>query len=488
MSQFKDFNVVVTNGSTTVRAIWEVSIGTITGGPYTVGEGLTWGTTGVGTHVIDQSGKMRLYRTAGEEPESGDTITGGTSGATCVISDISVVNQYGIGVNPPRFYDSPSQSGCAAGDGFVVNAATAAAVYQDLGTVTSSHRDYFPLAVAWTGPTLVDVPAYITRDFTANNDYPLPNPGDARAATIIAKALKMIDTVVVAAGWKDVDSDSVSGWQGNWDDKGGTGDFTVKWRHEFGRVIFSGAAERTPNFTSAQFDREAYQWVKRATVITGVGGTSDSQHIEWDTVLGYENTIVEANVTTPVNQTSGVYSKGRFRLNENGLYVLKAHIHQCQVANTVGDMVKFQFRDVTTGTPAVIGVESYQTVAASTYDNIGFIDQHNLMAYFEVTGAPTTKPLIDLYMTEIATSNFTSLRANCSWMTVQYFNPLSSTEQSELLFTLPVGDRPRHKVIAPVQEGYHRERIEIDTDGTVRYKGYGIGDHIDLSHVSFTVS
>jgi hypothetical protein len=486
MAQFKDFECIVTNGSTTVRAIWEVFIGSISGGPYVDGEALSWAGTGVGVLVsVDTgAGSMRLYRTAGEEPEALDTITGGSSSATCDITSIVTANQYGNAVNPPRFDDSPTQGAIQAADGFVANAALVAAVFGVVGG--SIARDSFALVSNWTGATLVDVPGFIVRDFTPNWDLPLVNQGDGRAASIIAEAMRRLDVVDVFSAWKDVDNDAVAGWQGNWDDKGGAGDYEVRWRSERGRVVLSGSAERTPNFAPSVFNRTSYQHVSRNAALAA----GNDQHIEWDNRIGYEDdAIVEANVTTPVDQTPGVWSKGRFRLGVNGLYVFKAHVHQCLVDSNETpptDLVQFNFRDVTTGSPVVLAPPSTQAYSSI---GIGLIDQHNITAYFEVTGAPSTKPLIDLYLNELVADEFLSIRdGNESWMSVQYFNPFAAAEADELLFTLPVGDRPRHNVVIPVQDGNFQERVEIGTDGTVYYKGYGDGSGVDLSHVTFTVA
>lgn len=87
--------VRVENGSNTVRHIHQANYTDLASGPYTSGEAVTWDGGGVGVVVEDQSSLqvLKLYRTSGPLPAAGDTLTGGSSGATSeVVSMIEALD------------------------------------------------------------------------------------------------------------------------------------------------------------------------------------------------------------------------------------------------------------------------------------------------------------------------------------------------------------------------------------------------------------
>jgi hypothetical protein len=484
MSQFKDFNCVVTNGSAVVRAVWEVTHGAVSSGPFNDGEALTWGVDGVGVILSDDTTTMkaRFTRTSGAEPAVSDTITG-AGGANAVISQMDILDALGNDINPPRFADSPAQGTISQNDFFVVNSAADAGVFGILSATFG--RDSFTLAANWSGTTLTDVAGYITRDFTPNNNWPLTLPGDLRAAAIIRRALMLADTLDVVGDWKDVTNDSVSGWQGSWQDKTGGDDYTVRWRNEHGRVILSGVAERSPASTEGTVAHQPHF----AEALLGANFATAAKHIEFDTALATLGTDVLVNVTTPINQTSGVYSKGRFKLVTTGKYLISAHVHISDAYSTGGLQSVASFRDATTGTPVTLqpSLELWNSQAVGAYDAL----KGSLSRVFDCTVANS---LIDLYLTDPNAEVSNALANRCSMRIEKIEDVAWPSEINELLFTLPVGDRPRYQVVIPVTSQLvvgsrpMPDRIVINSSGVVRYRGYGDASAVDLSHVSFTTS
>lgn len=298
MSQFQNFNCVVTGGSITVRAIYDVVVGVVTGSGFTAGETVNYTGGGVGVFASLVSGRFRFYRTSGPEAVVGNVFTGVSSSSTVQITSVVTQNESGIDVNPPRFADSPSQGALVAGASFVVQSAAASGItMQVAGGIT---RDSFDLTSVWTGLTFTDVPGFLTRDFTPNNGFPLPQPGDGQTASIIATALRKIDTLVPIFGpWKTVVSDA-GGYAANWTDASGTGDFTVGWRNESGRIVLRGVAHRTSGTSSPSTiftlpvgdrPRSRVQFVQASTNIAGSTSIALYIRIEVDGVVSFVGTV-----------------------------------------------------------------------------------------------------------------------------------------------------------------------------------------------------
>jgi len=180
MAQFNAGTVVVTNSSTTVRAILTFNLTNVTGA-FSVPETVTWTGGGTGTTVAYDSGNkiLKLYMTAGAVPALTNTLTGSSSGATGDVQS--------LGIATPPNYDTATPS-VASGQSFKV--AGSNVVYFLTSTITSTS---FVLSASYQEDTENDVAYSITRDFSINRSYPKPNTGDVEALPIIADAIEKID-------------------------------------------------------------------------------------------------------------------------------------------------------------------------------------------------------------------------------------------------------------------------------------------------------
>jgi len=193
MSQFVGFNVSF--AGTTAYSVWTVTHAAVVSGPFSSPEALTWpGGVGIfiSTSDIGSGGVMRLIRLTGDDPAVGDTVTGGTSGATALITAITILDELGRSINPPGFDGSGNQGAVVAGDFFVI--AETAYVAQGFSITGTPIHDSFAIDVAPSPGNPVDQAGVITRDFTPVFGWPVPNPGDTRVAAIVRRALVEVET------------------------------------------------------------------------------------------------------------------------------------------------------------------------------------------------------------------------------------------------------------------------------------------------------
>ncbi len=485
MSQFQEFNVYIANGQQTVRAIWEVIHGTVTGGPFVAGEGLTWGVDGVGVFLSTANNAMRLYRTSGAEPAEGDTITGGTSTATTPINQIDTQDSNGVDINPPRFADSPSQGAIMAGDLVAVADSGAADIVAQVGG--SIGRDSFTLVANWSPATVSDVAGFVSRDLTPNRSYPLVHPGAGRAGTILSEAVRRIDADInsILGGsinWKDVDNDSVAGWQGNWDDLAPAVGMVRWFKDALGYVNFEGYGIRTPAFVAIN------EWSIDAREVARVSGTRD--------VIGVgsvQSFLNGADGTVNLDATDASFGNAvtidlindRVTLAEDGIYRLSwralAYANgQDSAAAKVGAM---ELREDPAGTPALIAVSRHLIHDLGVGTTSVEWSAVGGEALLERTGTDRT---FDLYLTNLGTLE--DIYVCEVSLTIEKMTPTltrDSSQYDELMFTLPVGFRPSYDLILTGHDTDTYICVKITTDGEVRYIGTGTGARAELTGLRF---
>lgn len=235
MSQFRDFQVVTITGLT--FAVWEIQIGPITG-TFGASDSLQWDSSaGLGTMIgqVPTNNTIKFYRNSGAFPAVGNLLTSVSSGATATITGIVTTNENGRHINPPLFLTSPSQGALAVNDVATVRTAEGAFVERAITVVDA--EDKFTVSPAWPSPFNIDVPGYVTRDFTPNLGLPLPSTGDAIIAQQIRSAFLKLDTQDPVGAWTTTHS-----YGTNWQDKAGS---PFRFRAEHGRVILDGISEKT---------------------------------------------------------------------------------------------------------------------------------------------------------------------------------------------------------------------------------------------------
>lgn len=113
MAQFRNFNFVAIQGNSVLSAVWEVTIGPVSMGPFDDIEAISW-SGGTGLTVMEGSkfkaGLVRFIRTTGDEPFVDAVLLGGATSATATIIAIRKLSAGSReDINPPRFGDSPKQ-------------------------------------------------------------------------------------------------------------------------------------------------------------------------------------------------------------------------------------------------------------------------------------------------------------------------------------------------------------------------------------------
>lgn len=171
----------VTNGSTTVRHVWNLVVTGYTTIPP--GTGITWSGGGVGIFVSYDSAlaRLKMYRTAGPDPVAGTVFVGDASGGATVL-------QYGPGT--PGKWDLGTIGGTpvyfhrtGSGKAFIVS--------------SLDDTDRLTLSAAYDDPTETDVGYGITQDYTANFAIPIVQLGDVDALTVLSLALVKIDQLIL---------------------------------------------------------------------------------------------------------------------------------------------------------------------------------------------------------------------------------------------------------------------------------------------------
>jgi len=296
MTQFRNFHI---NGTgTSVKSVWSVTIGTVTG-TFTLSESITWDSSaGTGTllSVPISNAIARFSRTSGDFPEEGDLITGSSSGATATITSISTQDETGIHQNPPLFKTSPSQGAVKVNDLVVIK--TAAGAFLRKKVLAIPGEDELTIDSGF-GATCVDVPTVIYRDFTPNLLLPLPSAGDALVANQIREAFLVLDNQNPVEDWQ-AGPTLVSGWR-QLDAVTSPNRPSYRFRKEHGRVILDGGieliagaitvvhgSESVPIFTMPVGYRPTYQQL--FTVYDGV--VVEINTAGWARILG------SASVTT----------------------------------------------------------------------------------------------------------------------------------------------------------------------------------------------
>jgi hypothetical protein len=170
--------VLVTNGSTTVRAVWVCDYASTTGTPQ-AGEALSWAGGGVGTLVQHVSGSMQVHvvRTSGPNPAAGTVITGGSSGATWTLA--------GLAAGTPPGFDT---AGLASGMRFFVEGRGIPYV---LGSTFQA--DNFALQGSYAEVTETNVGYSITRDYSPFFGWALPRIGDVDAPAVVSEGIVAAD-------------------------------------------------------------------------------------------------------------------------------------------------------------------------------------------------------------------------------------------------------------------------------------------------------
>jgi hypothetical protein len=208
MSQFLGFRCVVVNGSNLVRAVWEIVIGVVTGGPFIAGETLTFLGGGQAVYLSDtgDGGRLYCYLTGTEvEPAVGNTLTGGTSGATVAVASATAKNFPTFCGNPPRFADSPDQGPIATSHLFYI----AGQPRGIIGATIDIKRSSFKLSANWGGDTFNEttVAAYPTgreaavhRNVTPTLVLPLIAAGEKFSAESFNDAMTKLDVAIGAGG------------------------------------------------------------------------------------------------------------------------------------------------------------------------------------------------------------------------------------------------------------------------------------------------
>lgn len=208
---FERGRVRVENGSTIVRWIWTVFYANLSGA-FVPGEGLTWGADGVGVFVriVASSTQLFLYRTSGSNPAIGDTITGGTSGATCDVQNVEDVASFDTEVEASDFF-TREDTGIAYFLSSTIN------------------PDNFVLTAPYQEDTENEVSYSIKSDFTVFFNFALPEVGEIDPEVTMARAIQSIEAQFLIGLNRNqrfftqashgfalgdvVYFDSVSGWQ-----------------------------------------------------------------------------------------------------------------------------------------------------------------------------------------------------------------------------------------------------------------------------------
>jgi len=201
MSQFAGFHCIVKNGQNTVRAVWEIVIGVVTGGPFIAGETLTFPGSGQAVYLSDtgDGGRLYCYLTGTEvEPAVGQVLTGGTSTATVTVASATPKSFPAFCGNPPRFGDSPDQGAIATGQIFHITGEGVGIV----GATIDIKRSSFKLGVNWGGNTFDETTvatypqgreAVVNRSLTAVLALPLLAPGAKFSAEAYNEAMRRLD-------------------------------------------------------------------------------------------------------------------------------------------------------------------------------------------------------------------------------------------------------------------------------------------------------
>jgi hypothetical protein len=181
VSQLRQGTVALTNGNALVRGNYDVIFST-NSGTFAGGEAITWPGGGTGNVVsfLSVSHRLVFYRTAGPVPVAATVISAAGSGASGTIGSLS-------STSVPRFdLELPG------GGPPVFEVPGIGEVY----VVTSETADTFTLTAPYAGVTDPQSGYILTRDFTANRNYPMPKSGDVEFAGAIGRALSLIDVDV----------------------------------------------------------------------------------------------------------------------------------------------------------------------------------------------------------------------------------------------------------------------------------------------------
>lgn len=174
-AQVNSGTVVVTNGSATVRHLWELLLVSVTG-TFAVGDSVTW-TGGAGTVGAWDSGTgtLKVARTSGVNPAAALVITGPSGSGT--------VNSIGVG-SPPNWNTKVSLPAVATFE-------------RHYGTydVSSLAADSFVLSSNYLGATAYDVDYGLNTDLTTIG-LGLIRPGDVGATAIISRNMTRLTNLL----------------------------------------------------------------------------------------------------------------------------------------------------------------------------------------------------------------------------------------------------------------------------------------------------
>lgn len=160
-------NFKLTNASTTVKGIWEVTLASPVG-TFTVGEAITFTAGATGEVVAWLPGvetSMRFSNNLTTHPVLGDTITGAVGGATATIIGFTAKTDWAADVS--------------AGDLFTV---AGSGVPYTVGSVTNA--SVLLLSSNYAGATDTYAPGYISSSFTTTHLLPYSELGDKDPETV----------------------------------------------------------------------------------------------------------------------------------------------------------------------------------------------------------------------------------------------------------------------------------------------------------------
>lgn len=177
MAQFKDGVVRVVNGTPIIYGSLTAVL-TTPSGAFTEFEALTFSGGSAG-FLNNVTGNIATYFITGATPPAdGETMTGGSSTETAVI-------------NNPASQTKWLTNTILSTYRFVIPNDDAPKVYSLLADATEEHR--LAISSNYTGLTKIGVSYGLTKDFTARQGYPRPQPGDVGTASIVSRALDEID-------------------------------------------------------------------------------------------------------------------------------------------------------------------------------------------------------------------------------------------------------------------------------------------------------
>ncbi len=186
MGQIRAGHVQVTNGAQRVRHVWEGRFLSVSSGPFVDGETVTWAGGGSGTAVrYDGGAKILFYvHTAGPDPAVGDTLTGGTSGASA-----DVASQ---GDDDPPQFDVLLPAGQTKL--FVVDGT--AQSYEVSETFGS---DFFDLTANYAEDSDDEAPYGVHTQFSQFMGLPFMEFGDADAPSLIRRIVQIVEASITAS-------------------------------------------------------------------------------------------------------------------------------------------------------------------------------------------------------------------------------------------------------------------------------------------------